>query len=68
MGGGTLAAIRAIIDSEISPGPLGMEETNPLAEASQDTARAASLVDLIQQILIRVCNFNARYNKPEQRH
>jgi hypothetical protein len=39
------------------PGPLGMAETNPNAEAPQLMAMSASAGDLMQQILIlgRVC-------------
>jgi hypothetical protein len=41
------------------PGPLGMAETNPNAEAPQMMAMCASAGDLIQQILIlgRVCTW-----------
>ena len=57
IGGGTLAAIRAIVSSEIMPGPLGMAETRPKAEAPQAMASWASAGDLMQQILIlgRIC-------------
>ena len=52
IGGGTVAAIRAIASSEMTPGPLGMAETRPKAEAPQAIASAASAGDLIQQIFI----------------
>jgi hypothetical protein len=51
-GGGTLAAIRRIVSSEMTPGPLGMAETSPKAEAPQAMANRASASDLMQQILI----------------
>ena len=42
MGGGTVLAICAIVSSEMTPGPLGMAETSPMAEAPQPIANAAS--------------------------
>jgi len=41
----------------MTPGPLGIAETNPRAEAPQSMAITASAGDLMQQILIlgRVC-------------
>jgi len=50
--GGTVAAIRAIVSSEIMPGPLGMAQTRPKAEAPHVIASCASAGVLIQQILI----------------
>src|SRR6266571_1275891 len=57
IGGGTASVIRAIASSEMTPGPLGMAETRPNAEAPQAIASAASAGDLMQQILTlgRVC-------------
>src|SRR5260370_36400536 len=57
IGGGTLSAIRAINSSEMTPGPLGMAETRPNAEAPAAMASAASAGDRMQQILTlgRVC-------------
>ncbi len=57
MGGGTVPAIRAIMDSGMTPGPLGMEETRPRADAPQTIAAAASSGVLIQQILTRGRHF-----------
>ena len=51
IGGGTVSAIRAISSSEMTPGPLGMAETRPNADAPQAIASAASAGDLMQQIL-----------------
>ena len=51
--GGTVAATREIRDSSITPGPLGILETRPTAEAPAATAMDASSRLLIQQILIR---------------
>src|SRR5947208_3320022 len=57
IGGGTVSAIRAIASSEMTPGPLGIAETRPNAEAPQPIASTASAGDLMQQILTlgRVC-------------
>ena len=55
-----VAAIRAIASSEITPGPLGMAETSPKAEAPQAIACAASTGDLIQQIFTRGRDFMAQ--------
>ena len=52
MGGGTVTAIEAMSSSEITPGPLGIEDTRPTAEAPQAIASCASSGDLMQQILI----------------
>jgi len=41
--------------SEQTPGPLGMAETKPNAEAPLAMAIAASAWDLMQQILTRRC-------------
>jgi hypothetical protein len=64
IGGGTVAAIRAIASSEITPGPLGMAETSPTAEAPQVIACAASAGDLIQQIFTRGRNLISRVQRP----
>src|SRR5260221_11729284 len=53
MAGGTRAAMSAISASSITPGPLGMDDTSPSAEAPARTARAASSALLMQQILMR---------------
>ena len=53
MGGGTVAAISAICSSRITPGPLGIAETRPNADAPQAIASAASSTLLMQQILTR---------------
>src|SRR5580700_4586025 len=53
MAGGTVAAISAISSSPITPGPLGMRETRPSADAPPSTARAASSMLLMQQIFTR---------------
>jgi hypothetical protein len=51
--GGTVAAISAIRSSLIGPGPLGIFETNPSAEAPHSTANAASSILAMQQIFTR---------------
>jgi hypothetical protein len=51
--GGTDAAISAIASSEITPGPLGIADTSPTAEAPYRMAMAASATLLMQQILTR---------------
>jgi hypothetical protein len=51
--GGMLAAISAIRSSLMTPGPLGMCETNPSADAPHSMARAASLTLPMQQIFTR---------------
>lgn len=53
MAGGTVAAISAISVSLMTPGPLGMLETKPSADAPDSTARAASSTLLMQQIFTR---------------
>jgi len=53
MGGGTVAAISAICSSLITPGPLGMRETRPSAEAPHSMASAASSTPEMQQIFTR---------------
>jgi hypothetical protein len=54
MGGPTEAAIRAIVGSSITPGPLGIAPTSPSASAPCAIARRASSGEAMQQILIRV--------------
>src|ERR1051326_2343432 len=49
--GGTAAAISAIIRSEMIPGPLGMSETRPRADAPERIASHASCRSEMQQIL-----------------
>src|SRR5450432_1094205 len=51
--GGIVAAICAIASSAITPGPLGMLETRPRADAPYWTANRASSMLLMQQILMR---------------
>ncbi len=46
-----MSAIRAIASSEMTPGPLGIAETRPNAEAPQPIASTASAGELMQQIL-----------------
>jgi hypothetical protein len=53
--GGIEAAISAIISSSITPGPLGIEDTSPNADAPCSTARRASATDEMQQILTLGC-------------
>src|SRR5690349_11756185 len=54
--GGIVAAISAINSSGIGPGPLGMADTNPTAEAPCSIAIHASSTLAIQQTLIRGLN------------
>jgi hypothetical protein len=49
-GGGTRAAIRGIRSSSITPGPLGMCDTKPSADAPHSIASSASSRVLMQQI------------------
>jgi len=51
--GGATAAISAIRSSEITPGPLGMAETSPSADAPWRMASQASCTLAMQQILTR---------------
>src|SRR5438477_3926714 len=53
MGGGTVAAISAICSSLMTPGPLGMAETNPSADAPAAMAMRASSTELMQQTFTR---------------
>jgi hypothetical protein len=53
IGGGTLAAISAILGSLIEPTPDGMAATRPSASAPAAMARRASSTDAMQQTLIR---------------
>jgi hypothetical protein len=53
MGGGTTAVMRTMVASSITPGPLGMEETRPRADAPCAMASRASAGDLMQQIFTR---------------
>lgn len=53
MGGGTEAGISAISSSAITPGPLGMWETRPSADAPWRIANWASPMLEMQQILTR---------------
>src|SRR5712671_8111131 len=50
---GTVPAISRMRDSGIGPGPLGILETKPTADAPMRTAIAASASDAMQQILTR---------------
>jgi hypothetical protein len=49
--GGTILAMSAMVLSGITPGPLGISETNPKADASCRMASHASLTLPMQQIL-----------------
>src|SRR6266568_6234489 len=51
MAGGIVAAIVAIRSSEIGPGPLGISETSPTADAPCSMASQASSMPAMQQIL-----------------
>jgi hypothetical protein len=51
--GGTVAAISAINSSGIGPGPLGIAETNPIADAPASIAIHASAMLAMQQIFTR---------------
>lgn len=51
-GAGTALAISAISASSITPGPLGMADTSPIAEAPALIAVRASAMLWTQQILI----------------
>src|SRR6476659_1502718 len=51
--GGIVAAISAINSSEIGPGPLGIAETSPTADAPCSIAIHASATLAIQQIFTR---------------
>src|ERR1043165_5957944 len=53
MGGGTAAAISAMRSHGITPGPLGIAETRPSADAPASMARRASSMEAMQQILMR---------------
>src|SRR6266849_161963 len=53
MAGGIVAAICAIRSSAMTPGPLGIAETRPRAEAPYLMASCASEMLLMQQILTR---------------
>src|SRR5881227_404710 len=50
---GTVAAISAIKLSGIGPGPLGISDTNPIADAPASIAIHASSMLAIQQIFTR---------------
>jgi hypothetical protein len=52
-GGGTIPAISAIRSSEMTPGPLGISDTNPRAEAPAAIAAVASEDDEMQHIFTR---------------
>ena len=52
MGGETDAAILAMSSSGITPGPLGISETSPRAEAPAEMAMRASVSLWMQQILM----------------
>src|ERR1051326_7600085 len=54
IGGGPAAAISAIRSHGITPGPLGIVETRPSADAPASMARRASAMEAMQQILIRI--------------
>jgi hypothetical protein len=52
--GGTRAAISAINSSSITPGPLGIADTNPTADAPHSTAARISSTLAMQQTFTRV--------------
>jgi len=54
MPGGTSAAISAAFSFEIGPGPLGIGETSPMAEAPASIAIQTSSIDFMQQTFTRV--------------
>src|SRR5215510_10253440 len=51
--GGTIAAISAIRSSGIGPGPLGIADTKPIADAPASIAIHASSMLAMQQIFTR---------------
>ena len=51
--GGADAATAAIVSSSMTPGPLGISDTSPSADAPAPTARRASSTSRMQQILTR---------------
>jgi hypothetical protein len=51
--GGTWRAMRRIASLPITPGPLGIDETSPSAEAPWRMAVHASSTDEMQQTLMR---------------
>src|SRR5947207_1142089 len=51
--GGTVSAISRMRASGIGPGPLGMRETRPMADAPRRTASSASRREATQQTLTR---------------
>src|ERR1700682_2212384 len=51
MGGGTVRAMACIKSSGMTPGPLGIEDTRPMASAPASIAVRASSTLLMQQIL-----------------
>jgi hypothetical protein len=51
--GGTVAAISAIKLSGIGPGPLGISDTSPMADAPASIAIHASSILAMQQIFTR---------------
>ena len=53
MGGGMCRAISAIAPSGMTPGPLGIAETSPSADAPQAMAARASSREAMQQIFTR---------------
>jgi hypothetical protein len=52
--GGTCAAISAARSFDIGPGPLGIGETSPIAEAPASIAIHTSSIDFMQQTFTRV--------------
>src|ERR1700694_3167440 len=59
--GGTVRAMSRMRDSAMGPGPLGIRDTRPMAEAPLRTARAASASAAMQQILTRGGTRNISY-------
>jgi hypothetical protein len=54
IGGGTLETISEISLSSITPGPLGISDTKPSADAPYFIAKFASSTDDMQQIFTRI--------------
>jgi hypothetical protein len=52
--GGTSAAISAALSFEIGPGPLGIGDTRPTADAPASIAIQTSSIDFMQQTFTRV--------------
>ena len=68
MGGGTCRAISAMVSSVMTPGPLGIAETSPKADAPLAIAARASSSEAMQQILtlglVVTGDVRSRHNDP----